>query len=431
MKLNVENFGKIKSASIELNGLTIIAGLNNTGKSTIGKILFGIFNSVKNIDNAVVEAKRRAFRKAVRNVLSHNMNRVFRLKSDPYFPIYLDKLYSIEENKINIDELFNYLESKQDAFKFTLNDDLRLQIKESVDAILSISNEQFIKSVVTEKFSDIFNGQINDIRDSVIDAEIQLTIKQRKLGLTFKNDELRAIIKEISLVNSATYIENPTVIDGLNDTFYDSFILNDLRGKLEKPSYEDEDEEEEKINGRVEDRVLLKQLVLNKIKKISAELDDVIPGTILNADGDYVYNEKNEKSLNINSLSTGLKAFALIKLLLLNQRLRERDVLILDEPEVHLHPAWQLKYAEIIVLLQKIFDLTVVVTTHSSHFMEAIDLYSKIHETSGNCTYYLASLNEENRSEFQNVSHQMDKIYRSLVEPNFLIDKIKEEKGIE
>lgn len=40
MNLELKNVGKIKYADVELNGITVIAGENNTGKSTIGKMLF-------------------------------------------------------------------------------------------------------------------------------------------------------------------------------------------------------------------------------------------------------------------------------------------------------------------------------------------------------------------------------------------------------
>ena len=33
MKLHIENFAKIANADIEINGITVIAGENNTGKS--------------------------------------------------------------------------------------------------------------------------------------------------------------------------------------------------------------------------------------------------------------------------------------------------------------------------------------------------------------------------------------------------------------
>lgn len=57
MELNIKNFSKIKEANIIINGITVIAGENNTGKSTIGKILFSSFNSTKNIFNEIYESK--------------------------------------------------------------------------------------------------------------------------------------------------------------------------------------------------------------------------------------------------------------------------------------------------------------------------------------------------------------------------------------
>ena len=36
MKLTLKNIGKIGTASVEINGITVIAGENNTGKSTVG-----------------------------------------------------------------------------------------------------------------------------------------------------------------------------------------------------------------------------------------------------------------------------------------------------------------------------------------------------------------------------------------------------------
>ena len=81
--------------------------------------------------------------------------------------------------------------------------------------------------------------------------------------------------------------------------------------------------------------------------------------------------EGSRKRLSIVNLSTGLKTFSIIKTLLLNGALETNGTLILDEPEIHLHPTWQLVYAEIIVLLQKEFDLSVVITTHSNFFFDS------------------------------------------------------------
>ena len=47
MKLSVKNFAKIKDVDIIIDGITVIAGENNTGKSTVGKIVFSLFNALR------------------------------------------------------------------------------------------------------------------------------------------------------------------------------------------------------------------------------------------------------------------------------------------------------------------------------------------------------------------------------------------------
>lgn len=49
MQFKLTNINKIKNATIELNGLTIIAGVNDSGKSTIGKMLFALTKAIGNM----------------------------------------------------------------------------------------------------------------------------------------------------------------------------------------------------------------------------------------------------------------------------------------------------------------------------------------------------------------------------------------------
>ncbi|XUP89179.1 AAA family ATPase [Campylobacter coli] len=44
-KLYLENIGIIKEANINLEGLSVIAGENDTGKSTVGKILMALIKT--------------------------------------------------------------------------------------------------------------------------------------------------------------------------------------------------------------------------------------------------------------------------------------------------------------------------------------------------------------------------------------------------
>ena len=49
MKLSLKNIGKIETASVEINGITVIAGENNTGKSTVGRALFAVKSNRYNV----------------------------------------------------------------------------------------------------------------------------------------------------------------------------------------------------------------------------------------------------------------------------------------------------------------------------------------------------------------------------------------------
>ena len=163
------------------------------------------------------------------------------------------------------------------------------------------------------------------------------------------------------------------------------------------------------------------------LEEIYAILNDVVEGKILfQNDGIRMENKKFSKPINVNNLSTGLKTFVILKILLERGILKEKDVLILDEPEIHLHPKWQMQYAQIIVLLQKFFDLSIIVTTHSADFLAAIEYYAKKHGNIDKCKFYLA----ENRNDFNtfaDVTDRTEEIYKQMFAPKFRLDELNYE----
>lgn len=98
--------------------------------------------------------------------------------------------------------------------------------------------------------------------------------------------------------------------------------------------------------------------------------------------------------------------------------------MILDEPEIHLHPEWQLLYAQLIVLLQREFDLSLLITTHSPYFLDAIDVYSTKYHTSHAAHYYLAE-NEGRLSHLRDVTNNIDAIYKKLSEPMQMLENLR------
>ena len=119
---------------------------------------------------------------------------------------------------------------------------------------------------------------------------------------------------------------------------------------------------------------------------------------------------------DIRNLSTGLKTFVILKMLLVHGQIEPNGTIVLDEPEIHLHPEWQLLFAELIVLLHKEFGLHVLLNTHSPYFPNAIEVYAAKHGVDDKCRYYLTE-NKDNVANVEDVTDNIEKIYAKLARP--------------
>ena len=130
--------------------------------------------------------------------------------------------------------------------------------------------------------------------------------------------------------------------------------------------------------------------------------------------------------LDIRNLSTGMKSVGILERCLNAQLIKEESILVLDEPEIHLHPEWQLKYAEFIVLLQRTLNLTVLITTHSPQFLRAMECFTDKYETMDNLNVYSITENK-----IENVSYSeygISEIYEKLSKPYDTLQQMLNEK---
>ena len=254
-------------------------------------------------------------------------------------------------------------------------------------------------------FNIEFDSQINTI-GSNYEGRIILRIKEDEIKIAIKRNEI-AIENEINLRSEVIYIDDPFVIDNLNEyKFKDIRYLENHKENLETKLFRENNE----IN--ISERIIL----ANKLEQINEKLEKVIDGKIKLSQGRWIYEFKNNKELNLKNLSTGLKSFAILKRLIENGNLKENGTIILDEPEIHLHPEWQLLFAELIVLLQKEFGMHILLTTHSPYFVNAIEVYSEKYKINEKCKYYIAE-NDANGSIIKNMTGNTREIYRKLARP--------------
>lgn len=426
MLLKIENLGMIDRANIEVNGITIIAGDNNTGKSTIGKALFAIFNALCNSEEKIKDLRGQELNENIQHICMDYFDKEEYINIGLNLGMQLSNQIMYNKN-VNIeDEIKSIINHYQVEISEESLSDLQIKIKNSVDKIMNVSETDLQKEFLQRYFLEVFNEQINSLFNVNSTMDIVLTIKNRDIKIKFCNDRCIELEVPYKILHEAFYIDDPFIIDSLNINslsmpFYIGKNISvgqeHLINSIKKYKY-----------NRLKNKNIFASLFAEKsLEEIFAILNDVVEGNILFQDNNIsLQSKKFNKPININNLSTGLKAFVILKILLERNILKEKDVLILDEPEIHLHPKWQMQYAQIIVLLQKFFDLSIIVTTHSADFLAAIEYYAKKHKNIDKCKFYLAK-NEDNFNTFVDVTKETEEIYKQMFIPKFHLDELNYE----
>ena len=388
MKLSIRNVGKLKEADVEINGITVIAGENNTGKSTIGKVLFSIFQSLYKLDDQIIREKR--------NTIKHNLELLYVHATGSFFnnvefKEIIDEIL-IEGSKYDIEILKNkILEFISNNSEKTKNEIPEEPVKRIFD-LLKIPKKSFVLAILNRNFSNEFNNQITNIYTELV-GNIKLKIQDKESFLSIENNIIKEIKNEHFLNTEIVYIDDPFILDDLTDEL---FVRNAIKNTDYNTIYNHKNYLKYKLiqkKGSLVDEIILN----SKLEKFYLKLNELFEGDIILSNrGNYVYRRKNKgNELNLINLSAGLKSFAVLKMLFINNTLQENGTIILDEPEIHLHPEWQIKFAELIVLLQKEFGMHILLTTHSPYFLKAIQVYSKKYEISDKCKYYMSELDGE------------------------------------
>lgn len=414
MQLEIKNIGKIKSATLEFNGITVVAGNNNTGKSTIGKVLFALFSKFNNINEAIDKYKYDAI-----------IARVFKELSTYDLD---DSIILGSPALIQMFKRGNY-QSSQSILKFLegLISDRTLEfIRSNIDNMIDNSSKEIeeldvkrIKAeIISNYFNDIFDNQINNMSISE-SAYIDLLIKNKHIKAEFIENTCTVVQDDIKLINKAIYVDDPYIIDSRIIRSTNSLRgRNEINNNLIKLLHSKEDEEQ-----------IIEQIIAkDKYAEIEEMINLVIKGQlILKKDGRYTLkNNEYPEGINVSNLSTGLKSFLIIKKLITDNLIVNRDILILDEPEIHLHPEWQIVYAELLVLLQKYFDLTILLTTHSPFFLRAIEVFSKKYELNQKCKYYLSKIGTDSLITFSEVENTTE-IYQKMANTFSILNNIFDE----
>ena len=425
MQIKLKNIGMLKEAELSLNSLTLIAGENDNGKSTVGKVVFCIIKAINRYKEDLQESKEHKLNEKfnnlfffIRNLLVHNP--ILKNTDDIYFLI--EDESDIDEKLLNLNKLISFFKSNDEI------DDKTIQkIDKTLEEIYTIKNEpeninKYIESALNKVFISEFDSSI--LLDGEEEGEITLLenkLELIKIKVTRENKIFLLSDIEPIQIKDATFIESPLILNnhdlliksqsGLNINKrnierlgipYTTLHTKDLFDKLKKISFSlffDDDFEE----------------------NILREIQQIIDGNIIydNQKRDFIYS-KGQKNISIKNTASGIKSFGILQLLLLNGVLNKNSILILDEPENHLHPIWQLKYAKLLVIFAK-NGITTLIASHSPYMIEALKRYSDIEDLGEVTNFYLA----ENSIILP--KDRLSDIFRTLEEPFEIFRNMDEE----
>ena len=140
-----------------------------------------------------------------------------------------------------------------------------------------------------------------------------------------------------------------------------------------------------------------------------------------------------DEIVDMNNISLDLERLFLLKGLILEKIITDNSFLIIKNPEDDTHPALQIKFMEIIVKLQKQYNMKILIITHSPYIVYAVETFSLKYNIENN--YYLLDLKSGVGYTLNNITDKIEDMYSSITKPFFELEdletKLLKERGKE
>ncbi|MGK0448247.1 MAG: putative ATPase [Polaribacter sp.] len=418
--VEIKNFGKIKNAKFQVKPFTLIAGKNASGKSYLTRSLYSIFSSL-NKDHLSIDIDSELF------LMNHYLRVLHLFVDNPSFVV-SQKIGEIQfcfktlNEKIDLiyhrETLISQIGQKDDL----LNDIKKIQI-ECKDFLLQIKTIKKYRNIIvyikniTDGMDRLFklvevpheslakglskqldkslrnNFLVNSLdklknRAAGSDEEISFNFGKTigRIDIKPKNNfilfDLNPIgIDEFQQIDNVVYLESPVywkfrdVLEGWAKSRQDP----SLRRRIKR-----QQNELTKIPDYILDTfALLNSDIINdssdnKLHGIKQKITATIGGQVQISDsGDIHFLEVNETNnemqvIDLHHAATGAVSLGIIALLIDKNVIVPNSILIFDEPEVNLHPAWQQVMVSALYALS-VAGVRVIMASHSFDMVENIE----------------------------------------------------------
>lgn len=392
MNIKLNNFGIIKNADIGISPLNIFIGSNSSGKSFAARLIHCFnCNDVPNIDEELFGYLDDCLKENddINKKLFDYIQTQPKLNSQP-LKIPFDEIQPM----IN-EVVLKYLSN---VFQFKIEEEFDLSLNDLINSTqsyfkLDINDCEFIKKY-NESFE--FKTASLTINEKVNTAKIALDFDSDS-NLLINIESMLFNITKLTDVNSLLLIILTMIA---NSIFRDICLKNSYYLIAERS---DLVTDSKALTRRIQDRSYFSKNQIDILSKIysidpaqkgefydlGCDFDKEFSGYLvevkdngINNDITYV-DEDTSKEVSSKMLSTSIHEMALLSIYL-KYVVKKEDLLIIEEPEAHLHPKNQRILVKYLVRAVN-NGLKVMITTHSDYVIEQFNNFVRLNSISQDC----------------------------------------------
>ena len=365
-----QNFAKLKDTQIAFNDITVLAGKPSTGKSYVMKFMYAYNETISSILDGSFKKhyalmgdtsdNEQVLILSMKNLISISETLNTLLGNNNYIEAY--KLFCKEKNMIEEDNK----EKNKVLIQF---------LEMSLEKLSGKQEDSLLKSE-EEKFHFIFRNILTSIFTDINQVDSEFEFENDVLKVIYRENELE--INKLNLnseMNNALFVETPLILEFEkflpSERFKTPYHIDSLLQELNKNDFSFTSDETNDF--------------INQFKKSTST---IINGNISKGSQGFSFELDTGKSFNIINASSGIKSIGLLQYLVTNKALKKGSVLYWEEPEVHLHPEWQLKMVELFVELMNA-GVKIVFSTHSTFMADSLNALSKKKDFADRVTFNL------------------------------------------
>jgi hypothetical protein len=421
MKIAFKDFGPIQEADIQLKPLTIFMGPNNTGKTWTAYAIAGLFSSrsfreyIKILKNKGLSNEYPIFDEVFEKLMSEGNANIDLLDVfNKYSNVYFTQLTNLLPQWFN-----NFMGSRRNPFqesklKIELNEDagsIDKKIKGlGIEGKFSVSKEgNALLNCLKEPGTTTMHFFTTDksVFDRFPPSELKLFIARNILqtiqrllyfDVYFFPSERTALTPLAFLFSTKreskdnVYISNEeTIKDTDNETLLPGPVVEILSLLLRAQSAGDYSH---RLEDAKKDKIILKYIELAEILQTNImggkiDFSDPKPDPLR----DLLFTPSCNKNISVEMPITSSVVKELSPLALyLYYFASSNELIVIDEPEMNLHPKAQAKIAEFLGMLVNA-GINIIITTHSpyiiDHIMNLIKAYDNENKEELTSKFYL------------------------------------------